>query len=79
MRILFLDEAIFSHSTGPTKAWAHPNEVVEIDEASFNMKTQALLMAVSIDKGVDHFRLFPRSVSTPEFVEFLEELSKYNK
>jgi len=51
---------------------------VEIDEAAFNMKTQALIMAVSQDKGVDHFRLYPRSVTTTEFIQFLEELSESN-
>jgi len=35
-------------------------------------------MAVSMDKGVDHFKLYPRSVKTNEFIEFLEELSATN-
>ena len=78
LRIVYLDEAIFSHSTGPARAWAHRNEVIEVDEARFNMKTQALIMAVSPDRGVDHFRLYPRSVATHQFLEFLEELSAAN-
>lgn len=78
MRIVFLDEAIFSHTTGPARSWAHSNQVVEVDEAAFNMKTQALIMAVSVDKGVDHFRVYPRSVATAQFVEFLEELAASN-
>ena len=77
-RVVFLDEAIFSQSTGPARSWAHKNEVVEVDEARFNMKTQALIMAVSTDKGVEHFRLYHRSVKTTEFIEFLEELSGTN-
>ena len=59
MRIVFLDEAIFSHTTGPARLWAHSNQVVEVDEAAFNMKTQALIMAVSVDKGVNHYRVYP--------------------
>ena len=35
-------------------------------------------MAVSVDKGVDHFKLYPWSVTTSRFIEFLEELSEYN-
>ena len=43
------------------------------------MKTLALIMAVSIDKGVDHFKLYPRSVCTDQFIEFLEELQAANE
>ncbi len=57
MRILFLDEAIFSHTTGPTKAWSNRNETLNVDESRFNMKPLALLMAVSVDRGIDHFHL----------------------
>lgn len=78
MRIVFLDEAIFSHSTGPTRAWSANNETIEVDEANFNMKTQALLMVVSEDRGVDHFRLYPRSVANAEYAQFLEELQEIN-
>jgi hypothetical protein len=49
-----------------------------MDEASFIMKTQALIMAVSADKGIDHYRIHSRSISTNIFVEFLEELSGLN-
>lgn len=69
---MFLDEAIFSFSTGPARAWSCNNETIEVDEATFNMKSQALIMAVSEDRGVDHFQIYPRSVANPEFVQFLE-------
>lgn len=78
-RVVFLDEAVFSPATGPTRAWAHNNQVLTVDESAFNMKTQALIMAVSADRGVDHFRLYPRSVQTHHFLEFLEELALTNE
>lgn len=78
VRILFLDEAIFSFRTGPSRAWASNNETIEVDEASFNGQTQALIMAVSVDRGVDHFKIVPRSVTTREYLAFLEELRQRN-
>jgi hypothetical protein len=43
------------------------------------MKTLALIMAVSADKGIDHDIIHSRSISTNEFVEFLEEPSALNE
>lgn len=79
IRVVFLDEAIFSQSTGPARAWASNNEVIEVDESCFNGKTQALIMAVSEDRGVDHFRIVPRSMDTQKFILFLQELSEKNE
>lgn len=78
-RLVFLDEAIFSQSTGPARAWASNNEVIEVDEACFNGQTQALIMAVSEDRGVDHFRILPRSLDTEKFIESLRELRAMNE
>jgi hypothetical protein len=73
-RIMFLDEAIFSHTTGPSRAWAHKNDKIDIDESLFNMRTRALIMAVSIDKGVDSYRIHLRSIKNEEFIAFLKIL-----
>lgn len=35
-------------------------------------------MAVSAEKGVEHFKVVPKSVSNSEFKEFLGELSALN-
>ena len=78
MRILFLDEAIFSHTTGPSKAWSNTKDNLTVDEASFNMQPLALTMAVSIDRGVDHFDICKRSVRNEEFVNFLKDLRLLN-
>ena len=36
-------------------------------------------MAVSEDRGVDHFRIVPRSMDTQKFILFLQQLSEKNE
>ena len=40
------------------------------------MKAMALLAAVSSERGVEHFMIHPSSISTPQFIRFLGELSQ---
>ncbi len=79
MRVIFIDETIFSFSTYQAKAWYHRNVNIEASEKLYNMKTLALIAGVSTDRGVDHFAVHPRSITRREFILFLEDLALQNK
>ncbi len=76
--IIFLDEAIFSFSTFASRTWSSVNDNIVVPEEATRVKTQALLAAISAEKGVEHFLIHDRSISTPEFLDFLEQLSELN-
>ena len=47
---------------------------MSIAEKLLDEPTLALLSGISKEKGQEHFRIFPRSVNTVRFIEYLEEL-----
>ena len=61
-KLVFLDEAIFSFNTVSTRAWYSTYSSVKIVDSNVRIKTQALLSAVSLDKGMEHFMIHPRSI-----------------
>jgi transposase len=77
--LVFLDETIFSFSSYQKKSWSPKGTSLELEEKKFNMIPQALIMGVSLDKGIDLCHIVPRSVSSTEFKDFLIELSGRNE
>ena len=51
---------------------------MSIAEKLLDEPTLALLSGISKEKGQEHFRIFPRSVNTVRFIEYLEELREKN-
>ena len=75
IRVVYVDEAVFTFNTFQTRAWAPKKTNIEVLEKLHSFKAQSLIAGVSIDRGVDHFAIHPRSIKTKQFVEFLEELA----
>lgn len=75
-----MDEAVFSFNTMRTKAWSSSYSSISVQEAKMRFKTMALVAAISEDIGIESYLTNERSISTEEFVKFLEELStKFKK
>ena len=51
---------------------------MSIAEKLLDEPTLALLSGISKEKGQEHFRIFPKSVNTDRFIEYLEELREKN-
>ena len=66
-RIVFLDETMFTRKTVREIEWTLPVENFRIDEARLNEPTLALLASISKERGLEHFRIFPKSVDIPKF------------
>ncbi len=74
-RIFFLDEAMFTFNTLSTKSWYSRHGRIEIDEQKLQMKSLALIAAASAEGGLEHYRIYHRSINTEQYIRFLEELS----
>ena len=77
-RIIYLDETCFTRKTMLDMEWALPGENVTLDVAKINEPCLALLAAISKGKGLEHYRIFPKSVDTKKFKEWLRELRELN-
>ena len=73
-RIVYLDETMFTRKTVADTEWARSGENIRIDEARLREPTLALIAAISAEKGREHFKIYPKSVNTARFVEWLSEL-----
>ena len=79
MKIVFLDEAVFTFNTFNTKAWSSSYNSITVDESRLRVKTQAMISAISEDVGLEGYVIHPSSIAAKEFIEFLEMLSiKFN-
>ena len=72
---MWVDEAVFTFNTFSNRAWSAKYTRIEVADADAKIKTMALVAAVSDDRGLEWYALYPKSISTPEFVVFVESLS----
>ena len=74
-KLVWIDEAVFTYNTFKTKAWSAKNSRIQVNDADAKIKTVALIAAISEDCGLEGYSLHPKSISTQEFVDFVENLS----
>ena len=74
-KLVWVDEAVFTFNTFSTRAWSAKYSRIEVADADAKIKTMALVAAVSDDCGLEGYALYPKSISTPEFVAIVESLS----
>ena len=77
-RIIYLDETCFTRKTVANSEWALPGNNVAINTKILDEPTLALLSGISLEKGQEHFKIFPKSVDVKKFKEYLEELRALN-
>jgi transposase len=76
MKLLFLDEAVFSFNTFNTNALSPIYKSLIVKEAKLRIKAQAFIAAISEDQGLESFMIHTRSISSQQFIQFLEQLSR---
>ena len=80
MKIVYVDEAVFTFNTFRSKAWSQKNTSIRVQESAIKVKTMALIAAISENGGLEAYSLHPKSIKTEEFVAFVEKLSaKFEK
>lgn len=73
--VIFVDEAVFTFNTFNTKAWAGSYDSISVEENKIRVRTQAFIAGVSEEWGLEAYSIHRRSISTPEFVDFIKDLS----
>jgi len=65
------------HSIPSTQKPALANILsIKVNDADAQIKTVALIAAISEDCGLEGYSLHPKSISTQEFFDFVENLSQ---
>lgn len=54
--------------------WCRMRENVRVEEAKLNEPTLALLAGISKEKGVEHYKIYPKSVNIVKFKKWLTGL-----
>jgi len=62
LKIIFVDEAVFTFNTFQGRAWAHSGLNVQVPEKSLSMPTWAIVTGVSESKGLELSICHPRSI-----------------
>jgi len=76
MKLVWVDEAVFTFNKLGTRAWSSKYQSVTVKDIDFKIRTTAIIAAISEDDGLEALTMHKRSVSTPDFVDFIEHLSK---
>ena len=70
-RVIYIDETMFTRKTLPQAEWSLPKENMRVDMTKLDEPTLALLAGISKEKGLEHCQIFPKSVNTDKFFEYL--------
>ena len=70
-RVVYADETMVTRKSVNNTEWARKHENMTVDQAKLNEPTLALLAAISKEKGLEHWQLFPKSVNIAKFKEWL--------
>ena len=79
VKIVFVDEAIFSPQTSLAKSWSAKGTNIEQLDMRHKIKTTAYVAGISEECGLETYLLEPQSINQDSFVKFLKKLRKVNK
>ncbi len=69
-----LDEFMVTKKTLLTHAWSPLKTNEMVDMKQLNDPTRAVIIAASVENGVEHYMTFRRSVNKAKFKQFLQEM-----
>ena len=75
VKLVWVDEAMFTFNTFSKRAWSAKHKSIEVNDADIRIKTMAFLGAISDDGGLEAYTIHPNSITTKEFIKFVEMLS----
>ena len=76
--MIYVDETVFTRKAIRRQEWSKKGLNMEVNNHLLNEKTQALLMGISYEKGVEQWKIFPKSVDTDKFIRYLEMVREAN-
>ena len=75
VKLVWVDEAMFTFNTFSTRAWSAKNLSIQVDDADIRIKSMAFIGAISDNGGLEAYAIHPKAITTVEFIEFVEMLS----
>lgn len=72
IKVIYIDEAVFTFNTFKTKSWSSAYSSIEVRDANIKVKAHALVCGISEDKGYEHSLINLKSISSAEYITFLE-------
>ena len=73
-KLVWIDETVFTFNTFRKRAWAGKYSRITISDADAQIKTIALIAAISEGSGLEAFALHPLSINTEDFIAFIHLL-----
>ena len=73
-RVIYIDETMFTRKTLRLEEWTLPKQNFCVDQDRLNEPTLAMVSAISKENGQEHYKIYPKSVNTERFIEYLREL-----
>ena len=71
-KLVWVNEAVFSFNTFNTRAWSSKYTSIQVKDTDAKVKTMAFIAAISEEIGLEAFAIHPRSISTDQFVSFVQ-------
>ena len=75
VKLVWVDEAMFTFNTFSTRAWSAKHLSIQVDDADIRIKSMAFIGAISDNGGLEAYTIHPKAITTVEFIEFVEMLS----
>jgi len=75
VKLVWVDEAMFTFNTFSTRAWSAKHQSIEVNDADIRIKSMAFLGAISDNGGLEAYTMHAKAITTKEFIEFVEMLS----
>jgi hypothetical protein len=70
-KLVWVDEAVFTFNTFSTKAWSGKYQSITVKDTDAKIKTLALVSAISEDRGLETYSIYPKSINSDNFVSFV--------
>jgi len=74
VKLIQADEAVFTFSTFSNKTWSGSYDNIRVFDRKITIKTHAIVAGISEDKGLEEYLVWPKSIKTEQYVNFLEKI-----
>ena len=74
--IIYLDEVMFTNSSILKVEYSAKYTNIEVDYKRFNLKTTAVIAAISKEDGLTLFKCYDKSIDREKYIDFIKELRR---
>ena len=75
VKLVWVDEAMFTFNTFSTRAWSAKHLSIQVDDADIRIKSMAFIGAISDNERLEVYTIHPKVIINVDFMVFVEILS----